>query len=462
MDCDARFNTYCFLLAFLPIVLAAYWIVPSRRWKHLLLAVAGIVFYGFWDVRFAALLVAAAVVDFFVAQRIAGSARKRLWLGVSLAFNLGVLAVFKYAVFAVESARSLFDVFGVPAELPYFSIVLPVGISFFTFKTLSYTIDVYRGEVAATRDFPKYLAFICLFPDLVAGPILRYADMSRQLDDIPRRPDRAMFALGVTAMSVGLFKKVVVADTIARYVDPLWTATATLTTLEAWAAAFGYGLQLYFDFSAYSDMAIGLGAMLALRFPVNFRAPYQALNPSDFWRRWHVSLSSWLRDYLYIPLGGNRKGGRRTYVNLLLVMFLGGLWHGAAWTFVAWGMLHGLYLVLYRAMGKTWDAAPVLVQRAVMLALVMAAWVPFRAVDFATAGHVYAAMAGTNGFGSFAATGWLVAGLAAVLAFAIAAKPLVDQHFDARRRVAVAAATLLVVSIVMLDFGDSPFLYYQF
>jgi alginate O-acetyltransferase complex protein AlgI len=462
MSCDALFNTRCFVLGFLPIVLVGYWLIPGRRWKQAWLMVAGFVFYSFWDVRFTFLLLAAAAVDYFVARKLEASQKDRkAWLVVSILFNLGLLAFFKYAMFVADNARSLQSLLGIPGELPYFSIVLPVGISFFTFKTMSYTIDVYRGEVKATRDFVKYLCFISMFPELVAGPIIRYRDMDQQLDAIPRWPRARFFGVGLTLFAIGLAKKVLVADTIAAEVDPLWADTASLTFAAGWAAAVGYTLQLYFDFSGYSDMALGLAAMLSFRFPINFRAPYQALNPSDFWRRWHISLSSWLRDYLYIPLGGNRKGPGRTMVNLFIVMLLGGLWHGANWTFVIWGAYHGLLLAIYQKTSGGWDAMPKAVQRLLMLFLAIVGWVIFRAPGLGVAAQVYSAMFGLQGLDLEGVGVPLGMGLLAALAFTMLVKPSVEQPLKPTWPRAAAVGALLALSIVWMS-RESPFLYYQF
>ncbi|HLF16200.1 MAG TPA: MBOAT family protein [Candidatus Thermoplasmatota archaeon] len=464
MSCDALFNTRCFLFAFLPVVLAGYWLLPWRRGKLLWVTLASFTFYSFWDVRFSVLLLAAAVVDYLLALRVAAAQErrpKRAWLACSIVFNLGVLAFFKYAMFAAAGARSLFHLLGSSVEIPYFSIVLPVGISFFTFKTMSYVIDVYRGEVQATRDFPKYLAFVSLFPELVAGPIVRYRSLGDQLDAIPRRPQAAFFGVGAQFFILGLAKKVLVADTLAAHVDPYWAQPEGLTMLQGWTAALGYTLQLYFDFSGYSDMALGLGAMLGLRFPINFRAPYQALNPTDFWRRWHISLSTWLRDYLYIPLGGSRKGEVRARVNIVVVMALGGLWHGAAWTFVLWGLYHAGLLVLYRSVHGSWDRLPRPVQRGLTFLLVVVGWVIFRSGSLATAGSVYRAMAGVGTLG-LAEVATLTAALVGLgVLFVLLARPTVEMSLRSTRWRGAALGAIFALSIVWMS-RESPFLYYQF
>lgn len=466
MGCDARFNTQLFLFLFLPLTVLGYWAIASRNWKILWVAFCSIVFYSMWDVRFVLLLAAAAAVDFVVALRIEAAGEDRLrrkrWLLASIVFNLGILAVFKYAIFARDNAQSLFDLLGVAYTLPGFSIVLPVGISFFTFKTLSYTIDVYRGDQPACREPLKYLAFISLFPELVAGPIVRYSTLNQQLDNLPRRLPWEFFATGVTLFAIGLFKKAVIADLVAARIDPLWEDAGSLTFVTGWMAALGYTLQLYFDFSGYSDMALGLGALLGLRFPINFLAPYQANNPSDFWRRWHISLSTWLRDYLYIPLGGNRKGPGRAKVNLMIVMALGGLWHGAAWTFVAWGVYHGVLLVLYQQTRSGWDNLPALVQRLLTFVLVVFGWVLFRSLSVPEALSVYSAMLGLTELGSVKA--WLpfLMAVVALVAFTMLAKPSSQLRLRFTPAHAFLVALMLGVALLFVGSGSSPFLYYQF
>lgn len=466
LGCDARFNTQLFLFLFLPLTLLGYWLGRSRDWKIVWVAFCSIVFYSLWDVRFVGLLAVAATVDFFIALRIEAAEddrrHRKMWLFGSIVFNLGILAVFKYAVFARDNAQSLFDLLGADVQLPGFSIVLPVGISFFTFKTLSYTIDVYRGDQPACKEPLKYLAFISLFPELVAGPIVRYSTLSEQLDNLPRRLPWNFFATGMTLFAIGLFKKAVIADLIAARVDPLWAAPGDLTFATGWVAALGYTLQLYFDFSGYSDMAMGLGALLGLRFPINFLAPYSALNPSDFWRRWHITLSTWLRDYLYIPLGGNRKGPGRAKVNLLLVMLLGGLWHGAAWTFVVWGAYHGLLLVLYQSVRTMWDKAPVWGQRIAMFLLAVFGWVIFRAPNLSVAGQVYAAMADVSGMADVATVLPFLLVLLAIIAFTMLAVPTGRLRLRFTLPRAVGIGLMLVAAILMVGDGSSPFLYYQF
>ncbi len=427
---------------------------------------ASYVFYSFWDVRFSVLLLGSSIVDFVIAQQLGATedprSRKR-WLVASVAFNLGLLAVFKYAILARDTAQSLIGFLGSEATLPLIHIVLPVGISFYTFQTMSYTIDVYRREVEPTKELWKYLAYVSLFPQLVAGPIVRYKEVDEQFQEWPRWPSRTLLVTGVTLFSIGLGKKIIVADPIARFIDPLWVLGDGLRPIDAWFATVGYTFQLYFDFSGYSDMAIGLGLLLGLRYPKNFDAPYQATDPSDFWRRWHISLSTWLRDYLYIPLGGNKGSRYDTYTNLFIVMLLGGLWHGAAYTFVFWGAFHGLILMVHRANRSWYDRLPVTIRRTTMLLVVMMGWVLFRAEDMTAAREMYAAL---FAFGSLAwdpELAWEFLWFAAILVITQVFRPLTIDRFKAQPWYAALAAALLVLSLIMLRAGpEVPFLYYQF
>lgn len=457
---EASFANLGFILAFLPIVLAAYWLLPRPAWRRAWLVLASLTFYSFWDVRFAPLLVVASLFDFAIALKMSSSPHPKRWLVASIVVNLGVLAFFKYTMFALDNARSLFSILGLDVSVPYAAIVLPVGISFYTFQTMSYVIDVYRGTVAPTRDIVKYLAFVTLFPQLVAGPIVRYAELDKQLDNIPLRLDRTLLATGLALFAVGLFKKVAIADSLAIVVDPIWSSQGALSIELAWLAAVGYSLQLYFDFSGYSTMAIGLGFMLGFRFPQNFDAPYQARDPSDFWRRWHITLGSFLRDYLYVPLGGSRGARWRVAIALFVVMTLGGLWHGAAWTFVAWGVYHGLLLVSYHTWKTHWDKLPALLRQGAMAFLVILGWVLFRAGSFPAAARVYRGMfAGIPGaIGSPVA----ITACGMLLIFLMWARPVERRSWRFTPLEAGAIGATLAGLIFLLGRGESPFLYYQF
>ena len=377
------FQSPHFALFFAGVVVGV-WLLPNRTWRHAALLVASYVFYAAWDPRFLTLIWASTAIDFFVGRRLAASAdrkaRKR-WLALSVTANLGILGVFKYLDFFATSAAALADAFGVTLSPVTLDLVLPVGISFYTFQSMSYTIDVYRGRIPPEPSALRFALYVAFFPQLVAGPIVRARTFLPQLAR-DRRPRGADLAPGALLFAIGLFKKIAMADRFGAFADPVFAAPELWSAPALLAAAGAYTAQIYCDFSGYSDMAIGLGRILGYRLPRNFDRPYSATSLRAFWRRWHISLSSWLRDYLYISLGGNRSGPLRTARNLFLTMLLGGLWHGAAWTFLLWGAWHGAVLGLERAVRRRARAA---VRRwrpawgwAVTMSAVVAGWVVFR------------------------------------------------------------------------------------
>ncbi|MEZ6014653.1 MAG: MBOAT family O-acyltransferase [Planctomycetota bacterium] len=393
------FDSVSFWLFFAPLLLG-WWALPFRAAKGLALA-GSLAFYGWWNPLYLPLLVGSAVLDYFVAGRIAATERastRRAWVSLSLLANLGLLAAFKYTPLL---ARDLGPLLGwTPREGLFDEWVVPVGISFYTFQTLSYTLDVYRRQLTPARSFIDFALYVAFFPQLVAGPIVRARSFLPQLERSPRwRGTR--FELGLYRCVEGLFLKMVVADNLAIVVERVYDGNVLAqSTWSAWFGTIAFGAQIFADFAGYSGIAIGLAMLMGLRFPENFRAPYISAGLSEFWTRWHVTLSSWLRDYLYISLGGNRNGAARTHVNLMLTMLLGGLWHGAAWTFVAWGALHGLGLWVERWLrgprAKTSTGRPSgalgLVRRvaamAVTFVFVHITWVFFRAKDFGVARDV--------------------------------------------------------------------------
>ena len=393
------FNSFEFLLGFLPAMLLAYAVVRRLgvgRWSLAALLVGSLVFYGESEWSFLLLLLGSIVANWLLGAwllREARSARRSLVLALGVSLNLAVLFGFKYAYFTstVLSAATGFTLLSAP-------VVLPIGISFYTFQQIAYLVDIARGETAE-RDPLRYALFVSFFPQLIAGPIVHHKELSGQFTGLRERPFASDLAVGVTIFTIGLAKKVLLADTFALVASPVFDGAAAGNapgTLAAWAAVSAYALQIYFDFSAYSDMAIGLGRMFGIVLPFNFASPYKATSIIEFWRRWHITLSRFLRDYLYIPLGGNRRGPLRQRLNLFLTMLLGGIWHGAGWTFVLWGALHGLMLVsahLWRRhLGR--HRLPALPAQALTLLAVVLAWVPFRAADLPTTWRVYAGLAG--------------------------------------------------------------------
>lgn len=372
---------------FFVAVFALVWSMPTLPARKAVLVVASYFFYAQWSTLFAGLLAASSLTNFafgvWLASRPADRRKPILILGVAL--NLGLLGVFKYYNFFLESLADLLLVLGWQRDMPFLTLILPVGISFFTFHGISYIVDVAREEIPPTRNPLDLLLYLAFFPQLVAGPIVRAAQFLPQLHRLPRFSE-VQVGPAVVLILGGLLKKMVIADALATHlVDPVFNSPITAGTLDLWMAAYGYAVQIYCDFSAYSDIAIGSAALLGYRFPLNFDRPYRATSFSDFWRRWHISLSSWLRDYLYIPLGGNRGGTLATARNLAVTMLLGGLWHGAAWTFVLWGALHGGALGLERWAGGAWRRLPALLRGLVVFHTVCAAWILFRSPDLASA-----------------------------------------------------------------------------
>ena len=380
------FNSYVFWV-FFAVVISIYWRL-NHRLQNVLLLVASYVFYGYWDWRFLSLIVVSTLVDFAVARRLDGCTHqtsRRSWLALSVFTNLGLLGFFKYFGFFVEEFAFLISELGINASIPTLRIILPVGISFYTFQTLSYTIDVYRGVTKPTRSLLDFAVYVSFFPQLVAGPIERSKDLLPQILR-PRKLDKNAFSEGVYHVLFGMFKKVVVADNMAPIVENVFsTPVSELASTEILLGVYAFAIQIYCDFSGYSSIAQGIAKWLGIDLSWNFKMPYFSVTPSEFWRRWHITLSSWLRDYLYISLGGNRHGTAKQFRNLILTMGLGGLWHGANWTFIIWGLIHGGILVAYHAAenlgADVQNARGIrrLVASLIFFHLVCVTWVFFRA-----------------------------------------------------------------------------------
>lgn len=387
------FSSSIFLFLFLPLFLGIYYAVPFR-YKSLVILVGSYSFYAWWRVDFLLLFVLVTLWNYLIGKQIhhyATQGQRNLskrWLVIGLTGNLATLGYFKYVDFGIASLNVALESLG-SGPLPLANVILPIGISFYIFQAISYLVDVYRGDTAPTKRFVDFAAFIALFPQLIAGPVLRYKDLADQFEY--REHSFTIFASGVALFMKGFIKKVLIADTVAPLAN-LAFASDTLGTLDAWIGAIAYSIQLYFDFSGYSDMACGLGLMMGFRFINNFNQPYISQSITEFWQRWHISLSSWLRDYLYIPLGGNRKGTLMTYRNLFLTMLLGGLWHGANWTFVLWGMWHGALLATERAFGLGKYKKFNFLGWLLTMLFVLLGWIMFRAESVGQALSFYSAM----------------------------------------------------------------------
>lgn len=483
------FNSYTFLLLFLPVTMAGFhWLVTRRgavaatTW----LAMASLGFYGWWNPKYLPLMLASIAFNYWVGRHVVVADTGRRWMWLGIVGNLALLGYYKYSGFFADNLRTM------TGWGPDFgAIILPIGISFYTFTQIAYLVDMRRG-IVHDRGPVNYLLFVTYFPHLIAGPIIHFRDLSGQFARMGGLT-AANLAAGLTLFVIGLFKKVVVADSLAPDVDAIFGAAetgATPTFAEAWYAALGYTFQLYFDFSGYADMALGLGRMLGIVLPINFDSPYRATSLIEFWRRWHITLSQFLRDYLYIPLGGGRRGKMRRYLNLGVVMLLGGLWHGAGWTFVAWGVFHGVLLVLNHlwrdmlikldlerlASGRSWQIAAI----GLTFLCVVIAWVLFRAGSLAGAGQILSVMLSIETGGSakplvtLGVQQWL---MLVMLLGAVWFLPNSQQiigiesgvHRDGllplvwrvSRGWAVTTGVLLFLCLSLLS-RPSPFLYFQF
>lgn len=390
------FSSTTFLFLFLPLVLVGYFLFRSIKVKNLFLLLTSLLFYSWGEGALVLLMIASILVNFGVGWQLdrteVGVVRKR-WLVLGIVANLGLLFFYKYANFFVANLNVVLNWSG-KEGIEWSPIHLPIGISFFTFQAISYVVDVYWKKVAAQRNPLRVALYISLFPQLIAGPIVRYETIAAQLKQRVHTWDK--ISLGMQRFTMGLAKKVLIADTLGYTADQIFGHAPTLLDAStSWLGVICYAFQIYFDFSAYSDMAIGLGLIFGFNIPENFRYPYIARSVREFWRRWHISLSTWFRDYLYIPLGGNRQGTVRTYVNLLIVFFLCGFWHGASWNFVVWGLFHGFFLVIERmAFGRVLKRLPAVVGHAYLIVVVLLSWVFFRAEDLPHALQYFQAMFG--------------------------------------------------------------------
>ncbi len=480
------FSSHIFLYYFLPIALLLYYLSPLR-WRQLTLALLSYVFYGWANPWFVFLMLFSTTVDYIcgllIADRwrlpifandppagegMAPARQRKLALVTSIVVNLTLLGFFKYLGFVQANLNYILDLLGRPA-MEVYTVVLPVGISFYTFQSMSYSIDLYRGDARPARDFLDFACYVSLFPQLVAGPIVRYQDLADQLHSRSHTLDK--FARGILFFAFGMAKKVLLANPMGSVADAAFGA-GNLVWYDAWMGVAAYAFQIYFDFSGYSDMAIGLGLMLGFEFKRNFNLPYLSRDITEFWRRWHISLSTWLRDYLYIPLGGNRISPRRTYMNLAIVMLLGGLWHGAQWTFVIWGAIHGSLLAFERWRGKKAlyarlpGALPVLCT----FVLVLITWVFFRAETFGQAvGYIGSMFALTQPTLSAPLAEPLIYQpqylivMAACIIIHVLRLDTWELAQEVRPvRMALASAAMVASAVILFTQSYNPFLYFRF
>lgn len=468
-----QFSSVEFIFVFLPIVLFLCLLINQVRTRLILLTIAGYVFYGYNDWRYCALLAGVSVAGFSFALWIEdshGELKKRMITTAGVSFFVGTLVFFKYLNFVTESLNTVFGA----TLMPALAVSLPIGISFYTFNSISYILDVRAERTKASKSLIEYFSYIALFPQLISGPLLRFGEIAPELRALGVRVNGERFIRACWIFAIGLVKKVVIADTLGTYVNPMVADVATLSTLAAWQAALAYTFQLYYDFSGYSDMAVGLGLLFGLTLPWNFDSPYRSMGIRDFWRRWHISLSRWLRDYLFLAISyplsrrtGDFKllGFRQDYwlyaIAAIFTMTLAGLWHGARWTFVIWGCYHGILLAIDQFSSRKFKRLPKSIYSLATFLLVLFGWVIFRSPDLTTAGVWIHRML----YPSCIVSHWSI-GLTILLGFCTYAVIFIPEVKDINLRISTRSAILMgflfFMSILFMNGHDSVFLYYQF
>jgi len=464
------FSSTVFICIFLPVVLGGYYICP-KKWRNLFLLIASLVFYAWGEPKYVLLMMFSIAVNYVFGRLLGGrhmaEGRKRLLLTLSVIIDLGLLGVFKYADFVIENLNRAFS-----SGFDLLHLALPIGISFYTFQAMSYTVDVYRGNVKAQRSLVDFGMYITMFPQLIAGPIVRYSDIEGQLTD--RTVTAGEFSDGIFRFTVGLGKKVLLANQIGALWTEIYSMGGHSSALMAWLGAVAFTFQIYFDFSGYSDMAIGLGRMFGFTFPENFRYPYESVSITDFWRRWHITLSTWFREYLYIPLGGNRRGFARQTLNLFIVWSLTGFWHGAGWNFLMWGLYYFVILFIEKLfLLKALDKLPKIIRRVYALVLIVIGWVIFACDDVTVLLPYLGSMFGVNGALGGMDVYYLCtrAVLLVILCFASTELPkrcavaVTSKTGEKAAFIAKAVFSLLLLTLSMVFLvSDSynPFLYFRF
>jgi len=487
------FTTLDFLIFFV-LVLALLFVIKYRRFQHIFLLIASYFFFYYTSNYLVILLIYSTLMDFFIGKQIWKTQKirnKKILLIISLVGNLGLLGFFKYADFAILQFNYLGEQFNLASDVPFLNLALPIGISFYTFQTISYTVDIYRGKLKPSESLREFSLFVAFFPQLVAGPIVRASEFLPQLREKLQKFEtnqkikqiifeNSNLKLGITLMIIGFFKKMFFADNIAPVANEIFSNPYGLESFTIILGAIAFGLQIYGDFSGYTDIAIGAALILGFKLPINFNKPYFATSPSDFWRRWHISLSSWLRDYLYIPLGGNKKGSKFTYANLMIVMFLGGLWHGASWNFIIWGVLHGSYLAVHKILVNKFPSLAnnlffktkggKIISIFVTQYFVFLAWIAFRVKDVDAMVYSFTKyiildfqIAGTIEFILVHKLGIIIMCLFIIFNFISYRKNMKETIANLRLRYWILVL-VIPISLILLFFDATPndFIYFQF
>lgn len=478
------FNSIEFLLIFLPLCLVVWYNIKKTNVRLFLLVCFSCFFYGYFDYRFVGLLLLSIVIDYYCGSQVfkyidIDNKKARRWMLLSVFSNLSILGFFKYFNFFVDSIFSAFPLSDYIAK-PGLHVILPAGISFYVFESMTYSIDIYRKKSKAAESFLHLAAFISMFPRLIAGPIVKYNDIEIQLRNISSKPDYKQIQVGLFMFTLGLARKLFIADYFASWADIFFDNEGNHQFFVSWAGVLSYAFQIYFDFSAYSEMAVGLGKMVGFNFPQNFNSPYKAKSFSDFWKRWHISLSQFLRDYLYIPLGGNKSGNYIMFRNLLITMLLGGLWHGASWMFVIWGALHGFYLVIEKLVEKRINLSKIPGYSIVVFLGVCLAWIFFRSTHLDFAIQTFQSCLMFNGIESFTGETYASLGIdmpqfirmlggvkhiiALIICFVFVKNaPNVFQvaKYNEYKVITILASIILIICILNVE-KPSPFIYFQF
>ena len=466
------FNSFEFIFLFFPLTFFIYWNLSVKHDKGIMsLTIFSYVFYGIWDYRFTFLMLFCTLLNYYCGKYISSAKdikTKKIWLIVAIVFSIVIIGYFKYLNFFSSSINYILIFLQFETLIPVFNFILPVGISFFTFQALSYTIDVYREQINPCKNLITFMCFVSFFPQLIAGPIVRFSEIEKQLVNLKSELNTNDSFIGIIFLVSGFFKKLIIADQIALIIDPYWIDYDGIGFIGSWFIAIGYTYQIYFDFSGYSDMAVGLGRLFGINLPRNFNLPYTASNISDFWKRWHITLSRWLKDYLYIGLGGSHNSLPNTLRNLMITMGLGGLWHGANWTFVLWGIYHGALLIIFHLfkVSSVFKIQSNRTSNFITFISVIFGWVLFRSESIDKAFHLIVSMIGLNGFGiEFLLSFKLLINFLMLIFLSIFLSHFYIDTWDIEwkpsKKLIVITSTIIIICILMINRG-SEFLYYQF
>ncbi len=455
------FNSFEFIFIFLPITFFIYLYLNrfNKKISYYFLLICNLIFYGIWNILYLPLLLGSIIFNFYIGKMIINKTNKRVWLITGIVLNLILLAFFKYVNFFIDNINFLIE-----SNIKYLDIVLPLAISFFTFQQIAYLVDCYKDKIKNSNFF-DYALFVTFFPQLIAGPITYFNEITPQFKK--NYLDINNIQKGIYLFAIGLFKKVIIADSFAIWADAGFNSSSSLTFFEAWVSSLSYTFEIYYDFSGYTDMAIGLALIFNIKLPINFNSPYKATSIQDFWRRWHITLSRFLRDYIYIPLGGNKKGELNTYKNIFITFLLGGIWHGAGWTFVIWGMLHGIGLIIYKIWKRFGFRLPTILAWFITFIFINITWVFFRAKDLNNAFNVLKGMINIETLGVLNSINFAWIAIFTLLIFVKNSNELIEINLNKKLKVYITSLLILLslmqlFNLELLNSNSSKFIYFEF